>query len=90
MDRKVIGRIADAAHISLTEDEIGRYGNDLDEILGLFRILDEAPDGDGIGMNPVEVADMMRDDVPCAFEDPYELTKDMRTYDGYVRGPRLL
>ena len=89
MDRKVIGRIADAANISLSEEEIGRYSKDLDEILDHFSILDGAPEGDGPGVNPTEVADILRDDVPGIFIDPFELLKDMRTYDNYVRGPKL-
>ena len=89
MDRKVIGRVADTAHLSLSEEEFERYGRDLDEILDHFRILDEAPEGEGFGVNPTEVADILREDIPCTYADPYELLKDMRTHDNYVRGPRL-
>ena len=90
MDRKAIEKIADTAHLYLSEEEIDRYGRDLDDILDHFKILDEAPEGEGFGVNPIEVADVLRDDIPGIFIDPHELLKDMKTYDNYVRGPRLI
>lgn len=90
MDRKTIERVAKTAHLALSEEELGRYGKDLDEILDYFAILDDSPEGEGYGVNSVEVADILRDDVPSVYTDANELLKDMRTYDGYVRGPRLL
>ncbi|MCL2147738.1 MAG: aspartyl/glutamyl-tRNA amidotransferase subunit C [Methanomassiliicoccaceae archaeon] len=90
MDRKAIERVARAAHLALTEEELERYGRDLAEVLDYFSIIDGSPEGEGHGVNPVEVADVLRDDVPGIFFDPAELMRDMKTYDGYVRGPRLL
>ncbi|MDR3074485.1 MAG: Asp-tRNA(Asn)/Glu-tRNA(Gln) amidotransferase GatCAB subunit C [Candidatus Methanoplasma sp.] len=90
MDRETVERVAKTAHLALSEDELDRYSRDLGEILDYFRILDESPEGDGFGVDPVEIADVMREDVPGIFIDPYELLKDMKTYDNYVRGPKLL
>lgn len=89
MEREIIERVARAAHIALTEDEFERYGRSLGEILDCFKVLDDAPDFDGFGVNPIEVADIFRDDVPHMDIAPSELLKDMDIYDGYVRGPRL-
>lgn len=89
MDRETVERVARAAHLALSAEELDRYCKDLSEILDYFRILDESPEEDGCGVNPTEVADILRDDVPGIFIDPYELLKDMKTYDNYVRGPRL-
>jgi len=90
MDRKAVEEVAKNAHIALTEEELDRYCKDLTETLDRFNILDDAPEGDGYGVNPTDVADVLRDDVPSMTIDSAELLKDMKTYDNYVRGPRLL
>ena len=88
MDRETVERVARTAHIKLTEDELERYSRDLSEILNYFELLDEAP-GEERGINPVEVADVLRDDEPSMEIDPDLLLRDMDTYERYVRGPRL-
>jgi len=90
MDRKAIEGVARNAHIALSEEELDRYVKDLADTLGRFEILDDAPEEDGYGVNPTDVSNIMRDDVPSMKIDPSKLLKDMRTYDNYVRGPRLL
>lgn len=89
MDKDTIRRVAKAAHLALSDDEIERYSKDLGEILDYFRVIDESPEGEGIGVDPIEVADILREDEPIMTMDPFELLKDMKTYDNYVRGPRL-
>lgn len=89
MEKAIIERVARAAHLALTEEELEKYSKDLDDILDYFKILDEAPDFEGFGVNPIEVADVLREDEPHMEIDPDELLKDMKTYDNYVRGPRL-
>lgn len=89
MDRETVERVARTAHIRLTEDEIARYSSDLAEILTYFELLDEAPSNDRRGINPIEVADVLRDDEPRMEMDPDVLLRDMETYERYVRGPRL-
>lgn len=90
MDRETVERVARTAHIRHTEDEIRRYGSDLAEILTYFELLDEAPGSEERGINPVEIANVLRDDEPHMDIDPDILLKDMDTYERYVRGPRLL
>jgi aspartyl-tRNA(Asn)/glutamyl-tRNA(Gln) amidotransferase subunit C len=89
MDREIIERVARAAHISLTEEELVKYSQDLTDILDYFKILDEAPVFEGSGVNPVEIADILREDVPRMCINPDDLLKDMNTYENYIRGPRL-
>ena len=89
MDRETVERVARTAHIKLTEEEIQRYGDDLTEILTYFELLDEAPESDERGINPVEIADVLRDDEPRMDIDSVVLLRGMDTYEGYVRGPRL-
>jgi len=90
MDRDIVEKVAKNAHIALSEVELDRYTADLDEMLNRFEALDDAKGEEGYGVNPTDVADILRDDVPGIFIDPSELLKDMKTYEGYVRGPRLL
>ena len=54
-----------------------------------FELLDEAPESDKRGINPIEVADVLRDDEPRMEIDADVLLRDMDTYERYVRGPRL-
>ena len=89
MDRETVERVARTAHIKLTEEEIQRYGDDLTEILTYFELLDEAPESDERGINPVEIADVLRDDEPRMDIDSDVLLRGMDTYERYVRGPRL-
>jgi len=89
MDRETVRKVAKTAHLALSEEELDRHSKDLSEILDYFKTLDESPEEEGFGVDPVDVADIMRDDVPEMSIDPYELLKDMKTYDNYVRGPRL-
>ena len=89
MDREIVERVARIAHLDLTDDELERYSSDLGDILEYFEMLDEAPGLENQGFNPVEIADALRDDEPSMEIPAEDCLKDMRTYDGYVRGPRL-
>ncbi|MCQ2079127.1 MAG: aspartyl/glutamyl-tRNA amidotransferase subunit C [archaeon] len=82
--------MAKASHIQLSEEELEKYSKDLGDILDYFAILDEAPNHDGAGINPVEIADILREDVPEEKFESSELLKDMKTYDNYIRGPKLV
>ena len=90
MDKEIVARVAKASHIRLTEEELDRYCKDLSDILDYFAILDEAPNHEGNGINPVEIADVLRDDVPEEKFDSEELLRDMKTYENYIRGPKLV
>ncbi len=89
MDREIVEKVARIAHLNLTEEELNKYSVDLGEILEYFEMLDEAPGIENIGFNPVEIADAFREDEPIMEIPAEECTKDMKTYDGYIRGPRL-
>jgi len=89
MDREIVERVARIAHLSLTEEELERYSVDLGEILEYFEMLDEAPGKENTGFNPVPVPDVLRDDEPSMEIPAEDCTRDMRTYDGFIRGPRL-
>lgn len=89
MDRQTVERVARNAHIRLTDEELDRYSKDLSDILGYFELLDEAPGSGSSGIDPIGVADILRDDEPKTEFDADELLAGMNTYERYVRGPRL-
>lgn len=89
MEKEIVERAAKIAHLDLSEEELQKYGKDLTEILDYFQMLDEAPEADIQGFNPVEIADAMREDVPKSEIESDKLLRDMKTYGGYIRGPKL-
>ena len=90
MDKDIVARVAKAAHIRLTDEELEKYSKDLGDILEYFAILDEAPNHEGNGINPIEVADVLRDDIPEERFESEKLLADMKTYENYIRGPKLV
>lgn len=90
MDKDIVARVAKAAHIRLSDEELEKYSKDLGDILEYFAILDEAPNHEGNGINPIEVADVLRDDVPEEKFESEKLLADMKTYENYIRGPKLV
>jgi aspartyl-tRNA(Asn)/glutamyl-tRNA(Gln) amidotransferase subunit C len=89
MDVKTVRDVAKFAHIALTDEETERYCKDLGDILSYFELLNEAPECDERGVNPILVEDITREDVPKVEYDADVLLRDMDTYERYVRGPRL-
>ena len=90
MDKDIVARVAKAAHIRLTDEALEKYSKDLGDSLEYFAILDEAPNHEGNGINPIEVADVLRDDVPEEKFESEKLLADMKTYENYIRGPKLV
>ncbi|MFA6710572.1 MAG: Asp-tRNA(Asn)/Glu-tRNA(Gln) amidotransferase subunit GatC [Candidatus Methanomethylophilaceae archaeon] len=89
MDREIVERVAHIAHLDLTEEELERYSKDLSEILEYFQMLDIAPESEEFGFDPVEVADVLRDDIPDMEIPADALLSQMKTYNDFVRGPRI-
>ena len=89
MDVKTVKDVANFAHLALSDEELERYCKDLGEILSYFELLNEAPECDERGVNPIIVEDIVREDIPETIYDADQLIKDMDTYERYVRGPRL-
>jgi aspartyl-tRNA(Asn)/glutamyl-tRNA(Gln) amidotransferase subunit C len=89
VDRATVQRVAKVARLRLSEEELERYAQDLEEILNSFDVLDQAPSRDSFSFNPVPIDDVMREDEVGCDIDPEKLIGPMDTYDGYVRGPKL-
>ena len=82
-------RVAEAARLSLTDEELKRYEQQLKVILEAFRTLDEV-DTEGVepSFHPIELGDVLRDDEASGWSwDP--LSNSRHREDGYFRGPRI-
>lgn len=90
MDKETVKKMAHSAHLELTDQELDRFSSDLSDILKYFALLDEAPESKEFGLDPINVTDVLRDDVPHLDLDPEALLERMDTYENYIRGPRLL
>ncbi|MCL1905276.1 MAG: Asp-tRNA(Asn)/Glu-tRNA(Gln) amidotransferase subunit GatC [Methanomassiliicoccaceae archaeon] len=90
MDKDTVERVAGIAHIELSEEELERFTEELEKLFGLVNTLNDAPACDSLCFDPVGVHDVLREDVPVVYEDIENLLKDMSTYDGYVRGPKIV
>ena len=89
MDEETVRKVARVARLDLTDEEVSKYAVDLEDILSTFEVLDEAPVTEDFDLTPVPVDDRLRDDGVLAYPDPARLRREMRTADGWVRGPRL-
>jgi len=89
MDRETVARVARVARLVLTEEELGSFHEDLEKLLDYLSILDEAPENESFNFNPIPVEDILREDEPFMEYESTRLLRDMRTYQDYVRGPRL-
>lgn len=89
MDRMTVKRVAGIAHIDLTEEELGRFEEDIGAVLDLLKVLDDAPGCDSLCFDPVGVCGALREDVPVLYEDAEGILDGMSTYNGLVRGPKI-
>jgi aspartyl-tRNA(Asn)/glutamyl-tRNA(Gln) amidotransferase subunit C len=89
MDIEKVKRVAKVARLELTDEELKKFAQDLEDILNNFSVLDEAPGLTEYDFNPVPVNDVLREDHVGQEFDPALLRAMMDTYEEYVRGPKL-
>ena len=90
MDQGTVKRVAGIAHMNLTDEELKKIEGTLCAAFNALNIIGEAPECDSLCFDPVDVCDSLRDDVPVIYENTDELLKGMGTYDGLVRGPKIV
>jgi len=90
MDIETIKRIAGLARIELADGEAETFKEDIDNILDLIGILGEAPECDSFCFDPVGIYGELRDDVPIIDSTAEEMLAAMNTYEGFVRGPKIV
>jgi len=89
IDSGMVRRVAEAARLNLTDEELERYQQQLKVILEAFRELDEV-DTEGVepSFHPILLEDVLREDKPSKWSwDP--LANSEHKEDGYFRGPRI-
>lgn len=89
MDRDTLDRVAQNAHLRLTEEESEEFHREFTEVLDYFSALDDMPVRGITKLDPVNRAGTVRDDVPVTEFDSEDVLRGIDTYDGYVRGPKL-
>jgi len=90
MDKETIKRTSDVARIRLDDDEAERFKKEIDGLFVILNTMNDAPACNEFQFNPVDVSDALRDDVPVIDGNAEEMLKSMGTYDGYVRGPKIV
>ena len=87
--RELVLELAEAARLSLSEEETERYTQQLDVILDAFKELDEV-DTEGVmpSYHPIKIDDRLREDQPEKWIwDPLANVRDKE--GRYIRGPRI-
>jgi len=89
---ELIRRVAGNARLSLSEKEVEKFTLQFKEILEAFSKLDELDTkGVEIQVQPVELKDALRDDIPklCLSQEE-ALSNTPHKKDGYFKGPRAI
>jgi len=89
MDTDMIRHIADVARIGLSDEELKKFKKEIDEILDVLNSLNGAPKNDSLCFDPIGVSDVLREDVPIIDSTVEEMLGSMKTYDGFIRGPKV-
>ncbi|MDR2866630.1 MAG: Asp-tRNA(Asn)/Glu-tRNA(Gln) amidotransferase GatCAB subunit C [Methanomassiliicoccaceae archaeon] len=90
MDTDMLKRAAGAARIELTDEERVGFSEDIDKIFDLLNALNDAPSCNSLCFDPVGVSDALRDDVPVVDDNVGHILRNMSTYNGFVRGPKIV
>jgi len=90
MDEETVKRAADVARIDLTDGESKKFTEEINELLNLLNALNDAPKNDSFCFEPVGIFDALREDIPVVFDNVEEMLKSMGTYNGFVRGPKIV
>ena len=90
MDEEILRRTADAARIALTDDELKGFKRDIDELFAVLDTINDAPECGSLCFDPTETTDLLRDDIPVIDDRAEEMLRSMSTYEGFVRGPKIV
>ncbi|MDR0198533.1 MAG: Asp-tRNA(Asn)/Glu-tRNA(Gln) amidotransferase GatCAB subunit C [Methanomassiliicoccaceae archaeon] len=90
MDPGTLKRAADVARIRLDDGELIRFKEEIDGLMDILGTLGDAPECDSFCFDPIGVSDALREDIPKVDGNVDEMLRGMSTYDGYVRGPKIV
>lgn len=88
MDAETLKKLAAIAHVGLSEAEAEEILGAMELMERLLDVLDEVPSNNVPVFAPIEISDVLREDAPVQFPSE-ELVREMKTYEGYVRGPKI-
>jgi len=88
---KDVLHIADLAKIELTEDEVERFKDEFQDILGYFDILDEIGDEIEPLYQVIPLKNVFREDKVKKSLPQQEVLKNTKHKEGdYIKGPRVV
>lgn len=90
MDNETLKRAADFARIRIDDDELTAFRKEIDGLFDILNTMNDAPACDDFCFIPIGISDALRDDIPIDDGSADELLRCMSTYDGYVRGPKIV
>ncbi len=91
IDKDLIEKVASAARLELTDDEINDFIPQLREVMENFKILEEADiEGVRASFQPIAVRNAMRDDIIQKSLKQEDALSNSRSKDGYFLGPRII
>ncbi|MFH8080536.1 MAG: Asp-tRNA(Asn)/Glu-tRNA(Gln) amidotransferase subunit GatC [Candidatus Aenigmatarchaeota archaeon] len=90
MDEKLVEHVCMVAKLELTEDEKKKYLKQLEEILQVFKEIDEVDTRDvEPSFHPIEIKNQWREDEQKDFKwDP--LSNTIHKENGYFKGPKIV
>ncbi|MCW4050981.1 MAG: Asp-tRNA(Asn)/Glu-tRNA(Gln) amidotransferase subunit GatC [Candidatus Bathyarchaeota archaeon] len=89
IDRDLVRRVAEAAHIKLTDEELDKYAHQMKAIVEAFTELDQV-DTEGVepSFHPIELENVLREDEPRDWAwNP--LGNTVHKENKYFKGPRI-
>lgn len=86
-----VEKVARAARLKLSDAEKKELERELSKVLAHFSELDKAKLSERIAVQPTELRDVMRDDIPSPSLDITEVFKNTKNKQGnYFKGPSAL
>lgn len=92
VDEVFVKRVARAARLNLSEEEIRTYPKQMKEVLDIFSIIDSAPtDEVKPSFHPIPLSNVAREDIPMeGFTQEEALSLSQHKKDGYFKGPKAI
>ena len=93
VNEELIRHVGKISRLKLTDEEVKKFVPQFEDILNYFSVLDEVDVTDTkISIQPVEVRNVLRDDVPkaCLSQDEALSQSNHNKKDGYFKGPKAV
>ncbi|MHA2393763.1 MAG: Asp-tRNA(Asn)/Glu-tRNA(Gln) amidotransferase subunit GatC [Promethearchaeota archaeon] len=90
LDIELVRRIAEAAHLNLSDEELEKYSNQIIDILEAFTELDQVNTTEtSPSIHPIKLENVLREDISKDWDwDPFNNTKHKEK--NYFKGPKII